>query len=172
MPRSEPDEEQHQAEEKRHHRFDRSVRVDPLDQGVAEEQAETTRDARTKEKPAQERDAVPARALAPEDQECRGQHERTGCRGDGVEQDVSGLGHRIPPPFRKRSVLSGASRPDAPGMSGLNSWRARDSQRVARDLELFVRDARVVREESDRPLHRGRSQAACAVVVWVVEEPE
>jgi hypothetical protein len=43
------------------------------------------------------RDAVPARALAPEDYECRGQHERAGCRGDGVEQNVSG--HRITRPI-------------------------------------------------------------------------
>ena len=101
MPRSETEDEQHHAEEKRQHRFDCSVRVDPLDHGIAKEQAEATRDARTEDKPAEERDAVRARALAPQDFERRNQHERAGCCGDGVEQDVPGLIHRIPPPFRK-----------------------------------------------------------------------
>ena len=78
MPRSEPEDEQHQAEKKRQHRFDRSVRVDPLDHGIAEEQAEATRDARTEDKPAQERDAVRATALAPQNLERRDQQQSAG----------------------------------------------------------------------------------------------
>ena len=43
---------------------------------------------------------------------------------------------------------------------------------VAWDLETSASDARLARQECERPLHRRRPEAAASVVVWVVEEPE
>jgi hypothetical protein len=63
-PRSEPEDQQCDAEQERQNRFDRLVRVEPRDGGLAEEQAEAAGDRRSDQEPDQEGDAVRARALA------------------------------------------------------------------------------------------------------------
>ena len=91
---AEPDDDEGDAEENRHGAFDGVVRVEPLDRGLADEQAEPTGDARPEQESTQERDAVRARAVAADDDERRRQHERAGSGDNCVEQDVkAGVGH-------------------------------------------------------------------------------
>ena len=92
MPRPEPEGQQRDAEEERENRFQRLVRVEPLDGGLAEDQAETGRDRRSEQEPAQEGDAVRARARAPNGDERRRQRERACGRGESVEQHVGTRG--------------------------------------------------------------------------------
>ena len=76
MPRLEPHDDQRDAEEEHHNRFDRLVRVEPLHGCLAENQAETARDRRSDQEATQEGDAVRARAHAANDDEGRRQHKR------------------------------------------------------------------------------------------------
>jgi hypothetical protein len=62
------------------------VRVEVIDDGLAERETDTARDRRPEQEPAQEGDAVLARALAPDDDERRGEHQRAGRGGDSVDE--------------------------------------------------------------------------------------
>ncbi len=87
---AEPGYDERDAEKKRHQPLDGVVRVELLDRRLADDQAEPAGDARSEQEPAQEGDAVRARAVASDDDERRRQDERAGGGDDRVEQDVKG----------------------------------------------------------------------------------
>src|SRR4029079_527822 len=86
--------QQRGPEQQRHNLFERLVRVEAVDRGLAERKAETARDRRSEQEPAEEGDAVRARVPAPQHAQRRGERERAGRRDDREEQDMTtGVDH-------------------------------------------------------------------------------
>ena len=94
MPRPQPDHHQRGTEHEGQKLFERLVRVETIDGGLADGKTEAAGDRRSNQEPAQEGDAVSPRVPAPQDDQRRRQRQRAGRRGEPEEQHVTaGVDH-------------------------------------------------------------------------------
>lgn len=117
--RAESDGQQCNAKDKGYNPFNRLVRVESLNGLFAENEAEATRDRGAEHEPAQKRNAVRARARAPDDDECRSESERARRGGESVEEDVSSGVDHVLGAARPPALIEYAVERDWPGASAL-----------------------------------------------------